>query len=157
MLYKPVRLGDFRGKRPVALVFGSYTSSIRASLPALESLHRAYGDRVQFLFVYIREAGADESRGEASTLHGEALRYPETDLERVRIANSFADEVRLSIPCVIDGIDDATMKAYAAHPARLYLVGENGRIVVAGRPASVDLDPAELDAALSAQSGDVDG
>jgi hypothetical protein len=157
MLYKPVRLGDFRGKRPVALVFGSYTSSIRAELPALESLHRAYGDRVQFLFVYIGEAGADESRGDASALHGETPRDPETDLERARIANSFADEVRLSIPCVVDGIDDATMKAYAAHPARLYLVGGDGRIVFAGRPASVALDPTELDAALSTQSGGVEG
>lgn len=156
-LYKPVRLGDFRGKRPVALVFGSYTSSIRAALPALESLHRAYGDRVQFLFVYIREAGADESRGEASALRGEAPRDPETDLERIRIANSFADEVKLSIPCVVDGLDDATMEAYTAHPARLYLVGEDGRIVFAGRPASVDLDLAELDAVLSAQSEAVEG
>jgi hypothetical protein len=111
---------------------------------------------VQFLFVYIREAGAGESPGEESALDGEAPRDPETQLERVRIANSFANEVQLSIPCVVDGMDDAAMLAYAAHPARLYLVGRDGRIAFAGRPGSLGLDPDSLDAALSALSGNAD-
>jgi len=111
---------------------------------------------VQFLFVYIREAGAGKSAGEEPGLDREAPREPETQLERVRIANSFANEVRLSIPCVVDGMDDAAMVAYAAHPARLYLVGTDGRIAFAGRPASLGLDPEGLDAALSAVSGNAD-
>ena len=111
---------------------------------------------MQFLFVYIREAGAGRSAGEEPALDGEAPRDPETHLERVRIANSFANEVQLSLPCVVDGMGDAAMQAYAAHPARLYLVGRDGRIAFAGRPASVALDPGTLDAALSAVSGNVE-
>jgi hypothetical protein len=155
-LYEPVRLRDFRGKRPVALIFGSFTSPVRAQLPALEGRHRAYGDRVQFLFVYIREAGAGESAGEEPALDREAPREPETHPARSRIANSFANEVELSIPCVVDGMDDAAMLAYAAHPARLYLVGSDGRIAFAGRPGSLGLDPEGLDAVLSALSGNAD-
>ena len=98
---------------------------------------------MQFLFVYIREAGAS-SPGQEPAQNDAAPRDPETDLERLRIANSFAKEVELSIPCVVDGMDDAAMKAYAAHPARLYLVGRDGRIALAGRPASGRLDPGEL-------------
>lgn len=142
-LYEPVRLSDFRGKRPVVLVFGSTTSGVRAALPALEDLHRTYGDRVAFLFVYIREGGARD---------GDAWREPETQLERLRIANSFADEVALSIPCVVDGMNDAAMQAYAAHPARLFLVGRDGRIVFAGDPGAVGMDSLKLGAALATPS-----
>jgi hypothetical protein len=140
----------------VVLIFGSSTSSVREELPTLGDLHRAYADRVQFLFVYIREAGAGKSAGEAPARGGEVPREPETHLERVRIANSFAHEVELSIPCLVDGMDDAAMLAYAAHPARLYLVGRDGRIAFAGLPASLRLDPESLDAALSAASDNVD-
>ena len=138
-LYQPIRLSDFVDKRPVALIFGSYSAPIRADLPALAALHRAYGDRVQFLFVYIREA-TDPS--------GEAPRAPQTDLERTRIANSFVNEVGLPIPCVVDSIDDTTLASYAAHPTRAYLVGMDGRIVHVSPSASLKLDPAEFHAAL---------
>lgn len=134
----------------MALVFGSYSSSVRAVLPALASLQQRYADRVQFLFVYIREVGAGESTDPSDT----APRDPQTEMERIRIANSFANEVALSIPCVVDGMDDAAVKAYAAHPARLYLVGRDGRIVLVGRPASGGLDSGELALAISALNDD---
>jgi hypothetical protein len=147
-LYAPVRLGDFRNVRPVVLLFGSYASLGRTELPLLESLYLEYRDRVQFIFVYIREALTEQQSGEAMALDGEAPRNPETPLERLRISNSFLNQAKLSMPCVIDSMDDATMRAYAANPARLYLVGREGRIVFVGSPGS--LDPVELDAALLA-------
>jgi len=138
-LYEPVRLSDFKGKRPVALVFGSYSAPIRADLPDLAALHLEYGDRVQFLFVYIREATDPTVK---------IPRAPQTDLERIRIANSFVNEVDLPIPCLVDGIDDTTLARYAAHPTRAYLVATDGRIAHVSPHASVKLDPAEFQAAL---------
>ncbi len=139
-LYEPVRLGDFRNKWPVALVFGSSASVLRADARALEALHRSYADRVQFLFVYIREVRPPPG--------AEAPRDPETDLERMRIANAFVGRMGLSIACVVDAMDDAAMKIYAAEPARLYVVEKEGGIAFASDPTTAGLDLGAFEAAL---------
>ena len=139
-LYEPVRLGDFRNKWPVALVFGSAASVRHTDVLALEALHRRYGDRVRFLFVYIHGGSSEESHA--------APRAPQPDLERARIANSFVSETGLSIPCVVDGRDAAAMKAYAAQPARLYVVDKAGAIAFVSDPANARLDLGAFEAAL---------
>lgn len=138
-LYEPVRLGAFRNKWPVALVFGSAASVPRADALALEALQRRFADRVQFLFVYIREGNPIPG--------AEARREPDTHLERIRIANAFVSGMSVSIACVVDGMDDATMKTYAAAPARVYVVEKKGRIAFASDPAA-GLDFGGLEAAL---------
>ena len=52
-----VRLSEFRGKRPVVLVLGSYTCpKFRSQAPVLNALYERYHERAEFLLVYIREA-----------------------------------------------------------------------------------------------------
>ena len=44
------------------------------------------------------------------------------------MASTCAAELELTIPAVIDGIDNAVASAYGGWPDRLYLVGTDGRI-----------------------------
>jgi len=53
----PIRLSDYRGRKPEGLVFGSFTSP--PSTPGTVRLHALYGKYpklVQFLTIYMREA-----------------------------------------------------------------------------------------------------
>ena len=52
------------------------------------------------------------------------------------------------IPTLVDGMDDAVMTAYAAHPDRMYLVGVDGRVVYAGGRGPWGFKPAELKRAI---------
>ena len=52
----PITLSSFRGKKPVVLTFGSYTCPPYRSLsPTLGPLRERFGDRVEFLAVYVRK------------------------------------------------------------------------------------------------------
>jgi len=137
LLYEPVRLHTLRG-RPVLLVFASRGSPLGAgALDALEGLHREYGDRVQLLLVYTRSApGAPAGQ-----------RAPATLLERIQLANHFVSERGLTIPCVVDGMDDATLRAYAAGSGRLYLLGSDGRVEFVEH-GDAGFDPETLEAEI---------
>lgn len=52
------------------------------------------------------------------------------------------------MPAVVDGMDNATDKAYAAAPDRLYLVGKDGTIVYQGGRGPFGFLPGELEQAI---------
>jgi type I thyroxine 5'-deiodinase len=58
--------------------------------------------------------------------------------------------VRLGIklPALVDGIDDATEKAYSGWPDRLYLIDRDGRVAYKSRPGPFGFIPADLEEAL---------
>jgi hypothetical protein len=95
----------------------------------LEKLYREYRDRVEFAFIYIAEAG-HKIPGYEFMLEGstENLKASEQEqrLERIRCA---VKKIHLSIPAFIDRPDGSASKAYWAWPARLVVVGSDGRIV----------------------------
>ena len=57
---------------------------------------------------------------------------PVTDAERLHVAGSCMDDLGLTMPALVDGVDDAVCRAYGGWPDRLYLVGKDGRIAYAG-------------------------
>jgi len=54
---RSVTLSEFQGKKPVALVFGSFTwpPFIKGTV-GIQQLYEKYHEKVQFLSIYIREA-----------------------------------------------------------------------------------------------------
>jgi hypothetical protein len=73
---------------------------------------------------------------------------PTTDEERLQVASTCAAELELTIPAVIDGIDNAVASAYGGWPDRLYLVGTDGRIAYQGGEGPFGFKPEELGAAI---------
>ena len=58
-------------------------------------------------------------------------------------------KLALETPAVVDAMDDAVAKAYAAMPERLYLIGKDGRVAYKGGMGPFDFDTDELEEFLA--------
>ena len=75
--------------------------------------------------IYIREAHPNEPRNKFT------IPQPTTMTERQRVAREFVDALKLSIPVLVDNMDDHVGKTYAGWPDRLYVISAaHGGILV---------------------------
>lgn len=120
-------------------------------------MHDRYGEAVQFLGIYIREAHALDGilpeRQSGTWLMGSPERgllveTPFSMQERQALARRCAQETELGFPLLVDDLDDAVEAAYAAWPERLYLVDLDGTVVYRGEKGPEGFRPDELAAVL---------
>jgi len=115
----------------------------------LESLHRRFGDPIEFFVVYIREAHpTDAWQVEANEREGVLFTQPTTIEERSEVASACSLRLELSIPTLVDDMGNSTDLKYYALPDRLYLVGKDGRIAFRGAPGPFGFVAAELEQAI---------
>jgi hypothetical protein len=106
----------------------------------LRDLHEKYGDRAQFLFVYIREADHElpeplrEIAAAADAPRGSRLRL----VPRIRAG---MQHFKLRFPCLIDNGHDEVERLYNAFPVRSLVVDSAGRIVIDSGHASAEPFP----------------
>lgn len=126
---------------------------------SLRDLYRGYRDRVQFLMIYIREAHPIDGWWFGEGLMGKMVKRftpqvstdtydPKTLEERRAVAGQCEDALQYGIRTYVDDMDDAVSKAYAARPTRIYLVGQDGRVVYAGGLGPFGFKPQELKVAI---------
>jgi len=97
----------------------------------MERMYQEYKDIVEFRIVYISEAHAiDDARpNQFAELKGI---YEHKDSgQRCSTAEMMMQEENITIPCIIDDMDNNVSVAYKALPDRLYVVQEDGRLAVA--------------------------
>jgi len=123
---------------------------------SLQDLYRQHHDRVQFLNIYIREAHPVDGwwlgKGALGFIMFNLLGYsaatdvydPTTMEERRKVAGKCVDSLNFGVRTVVDEMDDAVNKAYAAWPTRLYLIGLNGKVEYAAGLGPFDFHPAKL-------------
>ena len=75
-------------------------------------------------------------------------KQPTTLGERTEVASVCALRLDLSIPTLIDDLDNSTDLKYYALPDRLYLIGHDGRIAYRGAPGPFGFVAAELKQAI---------
>ena len=75
-------------------------------------------------------------------------KQPTTLTERSEIASVCALRLDLSIPTLIDDLNNSTDLKYYALPDRLYLIGRDGRITYRGAPGPFGFVAAELGQAI---------
>ncbi len=97
------------------------------------------------MLVYIREAHAIDSR--LPMAFGE-IEDPTSEAERHAVARLCTREMRLTIPAVVDRIDDAVSIAYHGWPERLYLIDTQGKIAYRGGPGPFGFDPDGFETAI---------
>ncbi|MCA9246633.1 MAG: hypothetical protein KDA42_05940 [Planctomycetales bacterium] len=115
----------------------------------MEDLYDKNGDDVYFLLVYIREAHPVGDRlAQVNRLAGIEIEQPTTHAERRHIAESMCQKLDISLPTVIDNLDDAVNQAYNAFPDRIYLVSQGGTIAYQGGPGPFGFSPDELREAI---------
>ena len=116
---------------------------------ALHDLYHTYGDRVEFLVVYIREAHPDDGWISQGNQEPDIHVYdPTTEEERAEVAQACAIALDIEMTVLVDGIDDTVASAYGALPDRLYLVGSDGRIAFQGEKGPRGFVPEDLEAAI---------
>ncbi len=70
--------------------------------------------------------------------------------ERVETGQACMLKLALEMPALVDEMDDAVAKDYAAMPERLYLIGKGGEVVYKGGMGPMFFRPAEWEAEIEA-------
>jgi Iodothyronine deiodinase len=69
--------------------------------------------------------------------------------ERFAAAREGVERLGLTMPVLMDDMDDAVSEAFAAWPERLYVADRGGRITFVGGPGPFEFDPDAAAAALA--------
>jgi thiol-disulfide isomerase/thioredoxin len=145
------KLSEFRGKRPVVLVFGSLTCPpFRRRVLDVDKLYAEYKDHVEFRFVYVREAHPDSvlfvlEEGKETL---QKIEQTETIEQRGKHATLCTETLKLQMPVVVDTTDNQVNKTYAAWPIRHVIVDTAGKLAHISGPGPSGFDPAEVAAWL---------
>ncbi len=70
--------------------------------------------------------------------------------ERVEVGQACMLKLALEMPALVDEMDDAVAKDYAAMPERLYLIGRGGKVVYKGGMGPMFFRPKEWEQAIEA-------
>lgn len=100
--------------------------------------------------VYIKEIhSTDGWQVKENERDGVLFRQHRSMEERVEVGQTCMRKLDLEMPAVVDAMDDAVSKAYAALPERLYLVGRDGRVAYKGGVGPMFFRPAEWERAIA--------
>ena len=120
----------------------------------MEQLHVRYRKRATVVFVYIAEAHAvDEWQMQANLDDGVLVRQHVTLDERFAAARQGVERLGLTMPVLVDDMDDAVSGTFAAWPERLYVADRGGRLAYVGGPGPFEFDPDAAEAALAGLLG----
>ena len=109
---------------------------------SLKDLHEKYGDAVEFVVIYVREAhasggwwlGRSRTQRFVHRLSGNPARLdveePTTLAERRDVGGRCgSDLLGDSVPLYDDDMSNSTGEAYAANPTRIYFIDRDGRVI----------------------------
>lgn len=102
-----------------------------SQVDSLEKMYQAYKDIAEFRIVYIKEAHAADSSWPMQVAIEKGINEHKTLEDRCATAEMLLKDKQLTIPCVIDGMDNAANAAYHAWPDRIFVVRTDGRLSVA--------------------------
>lgn len=126
-----VSLSSFRG-RPVVLEFGSYTCpAFRETATKLQPLIAQYGRNVAFVVVYGPEAHPSDGWVAPQNLAaGISIPQHRSEADRKECALDARSALKLEgATILIDGMDNAVVKAWGGHPNRSYIIDPSGKVV----------------------------
>jgi peroxiredoxin len=145
-----LRLSDHFGKKPIVLMFGNFTCGpFRGAYAQVDQIAQRYKDEALFLGIYVREAHpTDGWRMESNDEAGVEFAQPKSYEERVSVANVCHEKLKMSIPLLVDEIDDRVGHAYSGMPARLYVIDTEGKIAYKSGRGPFGFKPGEMEQAL---------
>jgi thiol-disulfide isomerase/thioredoxin len=110
---------DVFGDKPVLFVFGSMTCPMTASsAPSVQELYEEFGDRVDFIMLYVREAHPGENYAQAESI--------EDKIESARALQRFYG---IDWTVAVDNLDGDLHRALDPKPNAAYLVNSDGEIL----------------------------
>src|SRR5262245_58564671 len=79
---------------------------------------------------------------------GISFAQPRTTKERVDVAGKCCSALKMTMPLLIDEMDDRVGHAYSGMPDRLYVIGRDGRVVYKGGRGPFGFNSGEMEQAL---------
>lgn len=113
-------------------------------------MHRRYGDRAEFVAIYVREAHPGDGAwpGPFKSEAGDAINQPTEIDQRLEVACECSKTLQISMPLLVDTIDDRVGRAYSGMPDRLYVIDRDGKVVYKGGRGPFGFKPAEMEQSL---------
>ena len=99
--------------------------------------------------MYIQEAHpVDLWQVSSNVKDGVLLASPQTPEERAGDAEMCVVKLAITLPSLVDGLDNRVERAYTGWPDRLYIVGTDGRVRFKSAPGPFGFSTADLEHAL---------
>ncbi len=108
----------------------------------MEKMYQEFKDIVEFRMIYIREAHAADSNWPTRVAQQKGINEHTDYDDRCTTAEMLFEDESLTVPMLIDGMDNAVNEAYKAHPDRVFLVRKDGRLAVAAARGPRGFNPA---------------
>ena len=113
---------------------------------------------MNFYFIYVREAHPTDGRQARENVSEKILvKSPTTEAERAVIASNCVSALKITIPCLVDNIENTTQKNYEAWPARACVIGTNGILEYISQPGPQGVDPEAIRKVLERVAPKADG
>lgn len=99
--------------------------------------------------MYVREAHpSDGWRMQSNDKAGVNIAQPKTIQERTAVAAQCCAKLKITMPLLVDDLDDRVGHLYSGMPDRLYLIDRAGRIAYKGGRGPFGFKPGELEQAI---------
>lgn len=103
-----------------------------------------------FLSIYVREAHPVEGwRMDSNDKAGVTVKQPRTKKERETVANLCSSALEMTMPLLVDELDDRIGHAYSGMPDRLYVIDRDGRVAYKGGRGPFGFKPGEMEQSLA--------
>jgi thiol-disulfide isomerase/thioredoxin len=110
---------DVFSDKPVLFIFGSMTCPMTASsAPSIQELHDEFGDRVEFVMLYVREAHPGENYAQAETMD-----------DKLASARALQEFYGIDWTVAADNVDGDLHRALDPKPNAAYLADSNGTVL----------------------------
>jgi len=94
-------------------------------------MYENYRDIAEFRIIYIREAHAAGSDWPMKFAEDKGITNHKDYGQRCTTAEMMMKEMKVTIPCIIDNMDNSVNDSYKGHPTRVFLIKKDGRLAVA--------------------------
>ena len=115
----------------------------------MDEIYNQYKKRVEFFLVYVREAHPTDGWQVDRNIDNQVLFRAHQDFaERESVANSCSLGLDISLPILIEEMDNSVDEAYGAAPERLYVIDAQGKVAYHGGAGPHFFDPDEWEQAI---------
>ena len=112
-------------------------------------MYNQYGKDVAFLCVYVREAHpTDGWRMESNDAVGIEVKQPLDQGERDTVARKCCTALSITMPLVVDDLNDRVGHLYSGMPDRLYVIDRDGKVAYKGGRGPFGFNAGEMEQAL---------
>ena len=117
-------------------------------------MYATYKDQAAVYIVYILEAHPEDGwKTPANEKAGIKVNQPKTYEDRVKVAGECMKDLKLSLPFLVDDLNNTAQKAYAGWPDRMYVLDREGVVAYKGEQGPRGFKPADAEEALKKALG----